>query len=628
MVTLILTRIVFVLSIPLCLYAVYFGVVALFGLRKKLPAAPQAKPEKRFALVVAARNEAAVIGHLVDSLYGQDYPRELYEVIVAPNNCTDDTEAVAAGRGARIFCPEGVIRSKGEVLTQVVDKIVLAEEFDAMCVFDADNLVDGQFLARMNDALVSGAQVAQGFRDSKNPEQSAISGCYSICYWMLNRFYNGARSALHLSALVNGSGFAVTTALLRRLGGWHTVTMTEDYEFSAQCAMLGERVHFVPEALIYDEQPLTFRQSWKQRRRWTTGSLQGLQNYGHGLFSSFVLHGSLICLDMYLTFLVPMVQLASVVLGIAGLVLTLLGSGITFGGIMLHGMMLAALMTAGGFVASVVGSAVFAAFTVALKNESLSGMAKGIDGAAMKGALRAGGFTAAVLGGGVDVVYPAENRRIYEDVAATGVVLSEYPPGTEPMASHFPVRNRILSGLSLAAVVVEAPERSGALITASTALEQGREVFAVPGPINAPNSKGCNALIRDGAGLVSEAWDILSFYEGRFPHKLRRLRAALPDLPKGTDAPETKPVPIPEKQETPRLPVLDVSHGPDGLTDDQLSLLRVLPTDQALLADDAALQTDIPIRRVLSALTMLEIDGYVRRQGAGSFLRTVELKEE
>ena len=258
----------------------------------------------------------------------------------------------------------------------------------------------------------------------------------------------------------------------------------------------------------------------------------------------------------------------------------------------------------------------------------VSGLAKGIDGAAHQGALRAGGFTAAVLGGGVDVVYPAENRRIYEDVAATGVVLSEYPPGTEPMASHFPVRNRILSGLSLAAVVVEAPERSGALITASTALEQGREVFAVPGPINAPNSKGCNALIRDGAGLVSEAWDILGFYEGRFPHKLRRLRAALPDLPKGTDAPETKPVPIPEKQETPRLPVLDVSHGPDGLTDDQLALLRVLPTDQALLADDAALQTDIPIRRVLSALTMLEIDGYVRRQGAGSFLRTVELKEE
>ena len=139
MVILILTRIVFVLSIPLCLYAVYFGVVAPVRPAQKLPAAPQAKPEKRFALVVAARNEAAVIGHSRTACMGRIIPG-----CVAPNNCTDDTEAVAAGRGARIFCPEGVIRSKGEVLTQVVDKIVLAEEFDAMCVLMRDNLVDGR----------------------------------------------------------------------------------------------------------------------------------------------------------------------------------------------------------------------------------------------------------------------------------------------------------------------------------------------------------------------------------------------------------------------------------------------------------------------------------------------------
>ncbi len=261
----------------------------------------------------------------------------------------------------------------------------------------------------------------------------------------------------------------------------------------------------------------------------------------------------------------------------------------------------------------------------------VSGMAKGIDGEALRGALRAGGFTAAVLGGGVDVIYPAANRRLYEDIAATGVILSEYPPGTEPRGDHFPVRNRLLSALSLATLVVEAPEKSGALITAATALEQGREVFAVPGPFDAPMSRGANALIREGAGLVCEAWDVLSCYESRFPHKLRPLRAQLPPLPRGaegeTDTPAV-PAEPPAPAPAPALPVLDISNGPAGLTDDQIAVLSVLRPDIPTLTDDAALLTDLPVRRVLSALTVLEIDGYVCRQGARSFLRTVELKKE
>lgn len=260
----------------------------------------------------------------------------------------------------------------------------------------------------------------------------------------------------------------------------------------------------------------------------------------------------------------------------------------------------------------------------------VSGMAKGIDGEALRGALRAGGFTAAVLGGGADVVYPAANRRLYEDIAATGVILSEYPPGTEPRGEHFPVRNRLLSALSVATLVVEAPERSGALITAATALEQGREVFAVPGSFDAPMSRGCNGLIREGAGLVCEAWDVLSFYESRYPHKLRLLRAKLPPLPKG--APETESgepaKPVEEAPPAPVLPVLDISQDPGGLTDDQIAVLSVLHTDIPTLTDDAAILADLPVRRVLSALTVLEIDGYVCRQGARSFLRTVELKKE
>ena len=261
----------------------------------------------------------------------------------------------------------------------------------------------------------------------------------------------------------------------------------------------------------------------------------------------------------------------------------------------------------------------------------VSGMAKGIDGAAMRGALQAGGFTAAVLGGGVDVVYPAENRRLYEDIAATGVLLSEYPPGTEPLPGHFPVRNRIISGLSLAALVVEAPVRSGALITAHAALDQGRDVFAVPGPIDAAASVGCNRLIRDGAGLAASGWDILSVYHSRFPHRLHPAQMTVPEpgeTPRQEESPPPAQKPEPEAPAAPELPVLDLDRNREGLTDDQLALIRVLDTETPLLTDEAAEQTGLPVRRVLSALTVLEIDGYAQRSGPRSYVRTVRLHSE
>ncbi|NLF35071.1 MAG: DNA-protecting protein DprA, partial [Clostridiales bacterium] len=126
----------------------------------------------------------------------------------------------------------------------------------------------------------------------------------------------------------------------------------------------------------------------------------------------------------------------------------------------------------------------------------VSGSARGVDSAALRGALRGGGCVVSVLGNGPDVVYPAQNRDLYADVAAVGALISEYPPGTNPAPEHFPVRNRILSGLSLGVVVVEGTERSGSLITARLALDQGRDVFAVPGNVDAPMSGGPNLLIR------------------------------------------------------------------------------------------------------------------------------------
>ena len=248
----------------------------------------------------------------------------------------------------------------------------------------------------------------------------------------------------------------------------------------------------------------------------------------------------------------------------------------------------------------------------------VSGLAKGIDAAAIRGALRAGGVTVGVVGNGLDVYYPYESCYLYEDVASAGILLSEYPPGTEPASGHFPVRNRIISGLSLAALVVEAPEKSGALITAATALEQGRDVFAVPGPIDAPASVGCNCLIRDGAGLVSDASDILREYEGRFVLNLKESREQPETLGyQARMAPEPKPV----------APTLSLRHSDAELTDDQIAVLKALSDTEPMQVDDLTELVEIPTRRVLSALTVLEIDQYVAQHPGKRYTRTVTVIE-
>lgn len=250
----------------------------------------------------------------------------------------------------------------------------------------------------------------------------------------------------------------------------------------------------------------------------------------------------------------------------------------------------------------------------------VTGIAMGIDAAATRGALRAGGVTVAVVGNGLDVKYPYESRYLYDDVAAAGALLSEYPPGAKALKQHFPVRNRILSGLSVATLVVEAPAQSGALITAETAMEQGREVFAVPGPIDAPTSVGCNRLIQDGAGLVMDAWDILQGYTEQFPDKLRQERAR--ELPRvlGYQARQkTEPKPVP--------PTLRLSDEGVSLTDDQIALLRALDDQEPALVDDLIEQTGIPTRRVLSALTLLEIEHYVVQHSGKRYTRAVTLTE-
>ena len=264
----------------------------------------------RFAILIAARNEELVIGPLINSLLTQDYPSELYDVWVIPNNCTDNTALAAQNFGAKVLECTVPVRSKGEVLRFAYQRLH-GRQYDAYCVFDADNLVDRRFLSEMNNAYMAGARVAQGYRDSKNPFDTVISGSYSIYYWMMDRFHNGGKTGLGLSALVNGTGFMISAQTLEQMGGWHTQTISEDLEITAQCILAGEKVHWVPKAITYDEQPLDYSLSVKQRRRWTSGTVQVARLYMGRTLQALGSRGGMPLLDLAATLLIPAYQAAA-----------------------------------------------------------------------------------------------------------------------------------------------------------------------------------------------------------------------------------------------------------------------------------------------------------------------------
>lgn len=264
----------------------------------------------------------------------------------------------------------------------------------------------------------------------------------------------------------------------------------------------------------------------------------------------------------------------------------------------------------------------------------VSGIARGIDSAALTGALTGGGKVVSVLGNGIDVIYPRGSEGLYEDIPHQGALISEYPPGTQPKGIHFPVRNRIISGISLGVLVVEGHDRSGSLITARLALEQNRDVFAVPGNWNASLSRGPNLLIQKGeAKLVMDAWDILEEYRYSYPHKIHpRMPVMLQD--------ETKTVaPTPPRrqkaqqeavhkapQELPRdVVVIDRSKEPEAVTDDEEMILACLQ-GKAITAEEIIEQTKLPARRVMSALTMLQLRGLISEQAGKRFHTNVIIK--
>lgn len=265
----------------------------------------------------------------------------------------------------------------------------------------------------------------------------------------------------------------------------------------------------------------------------------------------------------------------------------------------------------------------------------VSGMAFGIDGMAMRGALTAGSPVVGVLGCGADQIYPVSNRPLFADTERYGCILSEFPPGTPPAAWNFPKRNRIISGLSCGVLVVEAPEKSGALITARQAADQGRDVFVVPGNIDVPTFVGSNRLLRDGAIAVSHGWDILSEYEALFPDKIRKdtgesHQRSYPDewaesverdteVRKVAQKPKNPAPKKPRKQENEKKvidkadssPYSDVNDTLPKLSADEQTIVSAIKGER--LVDDVIAETGLPVGKVLATLTLLEVKGVVRR---------------
>ncbi|HHW47548.1 MAG TPA: glycosyltransferase family 2 protein [Clostridiaceae bacterium] len=292
-------RITQIVQVLVFIAGCYFFSISLFGwIKRKENSAEQYPPKKRFALIVAAHNEEIVIPHIIDSLFRQNYPRELYDVFVIADNCSDRTAEIAEKHGAIVYIRQNSEeRGKGYALEWMFEKIFnMEKKYDAVSIFDADNLVSSNFLLEMNKQLCKGHKVVQGYIDSKNPFDSWITCSYSIAFWLSNRIFQLPRYYLGLSCGLSGTGFCIDIELLKEIG-WGATCLTEDLEFTMKLALNGKKVAWAHNAVVYDEKPLTLKQSWNQRKRWMQGHADCASRYLKPLFSKAFKEGDLVAFD-------------------------------------------------------------------------------------------------------------------------------------------------------------------------------------------------------------------------------------------------------------------------------------------------------------------------------------------
>lgn len=300
---------------------VMMPVPILFRRKKKAPLV--AVLNHTYAVLICARNESAVIADIIRSIKAQTYDTSLITVFVMADNCTDDTAAIAAREGAVVYERfNTALVGKGYALDALLTHISedYPDGFDGYFVFDADNILDSRFIEEMNVTFSAGYDIVTCYRNSKNYGQNWITSGYALWFLRESRYLNHARMLLSTSCAVSGTGFLISRRILEKMGGWPFHTLTEDIEFTVHNVIEGEKIGINPDAIVYDEQPMTFRQSWRQRLRWSRGYLQIYKLYGlrlvRGMFS-----GSFACYDMNMAIMPAfVVSVCTLVVNVAAIV--------------------------------------------------------------------------------------------------------------------------------------------------------------------------------------------------------------------------------------------------------------------------------------------------------------------
>lgn len=277
-------------------YQLVYLAVRFLKRRRK----PTATRLCRYGVLIAARNEEAVIGQLIDSVLAQDYPAELIDIFVVADNCTDQTAQVARLHGATVFKRQNRIQvGKGYALQFLLGKIKESGgEYDGYFVFDADNLLAPDYITEMNRVFSNGARVVTSYRNSKDFGSNWISAGYGLYFLRESEYLNRPRDALGVSCAVSGTGFLMADSLLAELGGWNYFLLTEDLEFTAEMLCKGERIAYCHDAILYDEQPTEMGQSIVQRSRWMRGYFQVMGKHGTELVRTLLSTGRFACYDM------------------------------------------------------------------------------------------------------------------------------------------------------------------------------------------------------------------------------------------------------------------------------------------------------------------------------------------